>query len=280
MRRQARGPVGLTMAIDGGLPTGLFADVIDSYGCYLDLVKLGWGTALVTPDLAVKLDVLRGAGIGVYFGGTLFERYCYTGRLVEYVALLRELGMRHVEVSNGTIPLDQHAKAELVHALADEFVVLSEVGLKDAGRAASMQPEEWVDAALEDLAAGAAYVITETRESGRSGLARPDGTVRDDVLDALLDAVPVHRLLFEAPTKELQVELITRVGPAVNLGNVALLDVIGLETLRRGLRADTLLELTPPAGATATSGVASTLATPRPARVLPGAGAPAGDSAA
>lgn len=236
------------MVIDGGMATGAFADMVDSYGCYVDLVKLGWGTALVTPDLAVKLEILRKAGIGAFFGGTLFEHFCYRGRLPEYLSLLHELGMGYVEVSNGTIPLDQQEKSQLVADLAGEFTVLSEVGFKDSTRSAAMDPGQWVDAVLEDLAAGARYVITETRESGRSGIARADGTMRDDVLDALLAAVPADRLLFEAPTRELQVELITRVGANVNLGNIAPCDVISLETLRRGLRADTLIELTRPAG--------------------------------
>ncbi len=244
MARIGDGPEGLTMVIDSGLPTGAFADVIDSYGCYIDLVKLGWGTALVTPDLEVKLGILRGAGIGCYFGGTLFEHFCYTGRLPQYLVMLRRLGITHLEVSNGTIPLEQRAKAELVRALAGEFTVLAEVGFKDSDRVAGMGPDAWVEAVLADLAAGAAYVITEARESGQSGIARPDGTMRQDVLDALLDAVPAGRLMFEAPTKGLQVELIKRLGPGVNLGNVAPDDVIALETLRRGLRADTLLELT------------------------------------
>jgi phosphosulfolactate synthase len=245
MARVGTEPEGLTMVIDSGLPTGAFGDVIASYGSYIDFVKFGWGTAVVTPDLPVKLETLRQAGIGFFFGGTLFERFCYTGRLPEYVSLLRDLGVSHVEVSNGTIPLDQRAKSGHVRDLAEEFVVLAEVGFKDCCRSAEMSPREWVEAVRDDLVAGAAYVITETRESGRSGIARPDGTLRDDVLQALLDEVPADRLLFEAPTKELQVELIRCLGPNVNLGNVAPSDVLSLETLRRGLRADTLLELTP-----------------------------------
>jgi phosphosulfolactate synthase len=236
-----------TMMIDPGLPTGLFTDVIASHGEYVDLVKFGWGTALVTRDLDRKIAVLREAGIGFYYGGTLFERYLWGGRLDDFLALVDETGATHIEVSNGTIPLDQSTKAEYVQRMAQYRPVLSEVGYKDAERSARLSPAEWVGAIREDLEAGATMVITETRESGRSGMARPDGHLRDDVLQAVLAAVDVGRLLFEAPTKDLQVELIRAIGADVNLGNIAAADLIGVETLRRGLRGDTLLQLAPAA---------------------------------
>ncbi|GAB2966562.1 phosphosulfolactate synthase [Amycolatopsis acidiphila] len=234
-----------TMMIDPGLPTGLFTDVISSHGQYVGLVKFGWGTALVTRDLDRKLGVLREAGIGFYFGGTLFEWYLVQDRLDDYLALVERTGATHIEVSNGTIPLDQPAKAGYVRRMAQYRPVLSEVGYKDAERSAQLSPADWVGAIREDLDAGAELVITETRESGRSGMARPDGHLRDDVLRAVLARVDAGRLLFEAPTKDLQVELIRELGPEVNLGNIAAADLVGVETLRRGLRGDTLLQMTP-----------------------------------
>jgi phosphosulfolactate synthase len=235
---------GLTMVIDPGLATGAFTDVVDSHGEYIDFVKFGWGTALVTADLERKIAVLREAGIGFYFGGTLFEHYVWTGRFEEFVALAHSVGARHVEVSNGTIPLEQRAKAEYVQRLAADFRVLSEVGFKDPDRSARLTPADWVEAMRGDLEAGASLVTAETRESGRCGIARADGHIRDDVLDAVLRAVGPARILFEAPTKALQVELIRAVGADVNLGNITTTDVIGVETLRLGLRSDTLLHLT------------------------------------
>ncbi|HWE90546.1 MAG TPA: phosphosulfolactate synthase [Pseudonocardiaceae bacterium] len=235
---------GITMVIDPGLPTGAFTDLIDSHRDYIDLVKFGWGTALVTKDLDRKTGVLREAGVGFYFGGTLFEHHLWTGRLADYLALVERTGATHIEVSNGTIPLDQADKADYVRRMSGVRPVLSEVGYKDAGRSAQLTPADWVDALGEDLAAGAAMVITEARESGRSGIARADGRMREDVLAAVLAALDPSRVLFEAPTKELQVELIREVGPQANLGNVATTDVIGVETLRRGLRGDTLIQLT------------------------------------
>ena len=237
-------PHGTTMVIDTGLPTGAFTDLIESHGHLIDLIKFGWGTALVTKDMGRKAAVLTDAGVGFYFGGTLFEHYLWTGRLTDYVAMVERFGATHIEVSNGTIPLDQSGKAEYVRRLAGIRPVLSEVGYKDADRSALLTPADWVDALAEDLSAGASMVITEARESGRSGIAQADGHMRGDVLGAVLAAVDPALVMFEAPTKDLQVELIRSVGPAVNLGNIATSDVIGVETLRRGLRGDTLLALT------------------------------------
>ncbi|HEV7679033.1 MAG TPA: phosphosulfolactate synthase [Candidatus Dormibacteraeota bacterium] len=237
--------VGLTMMIDPGLPTGAFIDVVDSHGALIDMVKFGWGTALVTRDLHRKIAVLREANIEFFFGGTLFERYLWDNRLPEFVGLLRRSGATHVEVSNGTVPLDQEMKAACVRRLATEFVVLSEVGFKDVQRSDQLTPAQWVEAIAMDLDAGASLVITETRESGRSGMADRNGRLRADVLEAVLASIDPTRLVFEAPTKDLQVELIHAVGPAVNLGNIAAADVVGVETLRLGLRADTLLHRSP-----------------------------------
>lgn len=245
---------GTTMMIDPGLPTGLFTDVISSHGDHVNLVKFGWGTALVTRDLRRKVAALREAGVGFYFGGTLFEWYLAQDRVGEYLALVEETGATHIEVSNGTIPLAQSDKAAWVRRMTAHRPVLSEVGYKDAERSARLSPADWVGAIREDLDAGAELVITETRESGRSGMARPDGKLRDDVLRAVLARAEPGRLLFEAPTKDLQVELIRALGPEVNLGNIAPADLVGVATLRRGLRGDTLLQLT---------GTAATFPSPR-----------------
>jgi phosphosulfolactate synthase len=236
---------GTTMVIDPGLPTGAFTDVVASHGAFIDLVKFGWGTALVTPDLDRKTAALRKAGIGFYFGGTLFEHYLWRDRLDDYLALVDRTGATHIEVSNGTIPLDQHTKADYVRRMARHRPVLAEVGYKDVDRSAALSPGDWVRAIREDLDSGAQLVITEARESGRSGIAGPDGHFRSDVLRAVLGTIDPGRLMFETPTKDLQVEVITEIGPGANLGNIAACDVIGVETLRRGLRADTLLQLTP-----------------------------------
>jgi phosphosulfolactate synthase len=240
---------GITMVIDPGLPTGAFTDVVSSHGHLIDFVKFGWGTCLATRDISSKLDVLRSADVDFYFGGTLFEHFLWSGRLGEFVQLLRRHRATHVEVSNGTIPLDQADKAGYVRLLAGEFTVISEVGFKQAERSDQLTPADWVAAIQGDLEAGASLVTAETRESGRCGIARADGTLKPDVLGAVLTETDPARVLFEAPTKDLQTALIRAVGPLVNLGNIPTADIVGVETLRLGLRSDTLLELTPAAPA-------------------------------
>ncbi len=233
---------GLTMMIDTGLPERLFADVIASAAAYVDLVKFGWGTALVTPTLQAKIDALHEHGVDYCFGGTLFEKYVAQGRFDDFRELCRTHGCRHVEVSNGTIDLANEAKAVYVRKLADEFSVLAEVGYKDPVRSEGLSPARWIEFIHEDLDAGAVLVILEARASGKGGICRPTGELRYGLIEELLESgLPVDRLLFEAPTAELQTFFIRRIGAHANLGNVAPEGLLTLETLRLGLRSDTML---------------------------------------
>ena len=232
---------GLTMVIDGGLPLGQFTDLIELGAEYIDYVKFGWGTSVVTGCLREKIAVLDCAGIEFYFGGTLFEKFILQGRFDDYRRFCAEHSCQHVEVSNGTIELSNAEKAGYIRKLAPEFTIVSEVGFKDPGRSEMLPPSEWVAAIREDLDAGASLVTLEARESGRSGICRPDGELRYGLIEDVLHAgLSVDDLLFEAPTTALQAHMITRIGPDVNLGNVPASGVIGLETLRLGLRSDTL----------------------------------------
>jgi phosphosulfolactate synthase len=241
VRESAPRRTGLTMVIDTGLFTGQFVDMVDSVGEHVDLVKFGWCTALVTRDIKRKIDVLREAGIGFYFGGTMFERFALDGMVGDFRDMCAGFGATYVEVSNGTIALSNVEKARWVAKLAEDFTVISEVGFKDPGRAGDMSSQQWVDAIGQDLAAGARLVTTEARESGRSGICQPDGQLRGDVVeDVLASGVDVEKLIFEAPTKELQTWFVKRLGASVNLGNVHARDILSLETLRLGLRSDTM----------------------------------------
>lgn len=231
---------GITMMIDSGLPLAYFTDVVASNGELIDLVKFGWGTALVTSSLEDKIAVLREQEIGFYFGGTLFEKHVRQDRFDEFRALCHAFSCPFVEVSNGTIDLSNTEKAAYIGKLCEEFSVLSEVGFKDSRRSEGLEAARWVEYVEEDLAAGASLVTTESRESGRSGTCHPDGQLRVDLIEELLGAVGPEMLLFEAPTTALQAYFVCRVGPDVNLGNVAPSDVVALETLRLGLRSDTL----------------------------------------
>ena len=232
---------GLTMVIDGGIPLRMFADIISSTPELIDFVKFGWGTAVVTGGLQQKIDVLREHGIGFYLGGTLFEKYVMQERFDDYKRFCVELGCDHVEVSNGTVMMSNAEKASYIRKLAGDFTVVSEVGFKDPDRSEQLPPSKWIEYINEDLAAGAKMVTLEARESGKSGICRPDGALRFGLIEDVLSAgVGQDQLLFEAPTTTLQTYFITRLGTDVNLGNVPASAVIGLETLRLGLRADTL----------------------------------------
>ena len=234
---------GLTMVIDGGIPLKLFADIISSTPELIDFVKFGWGTAIVTGGLQQKIDVLREHGIGFYLGGTLFEKYVMQERFDDYKRFCVELGCEHVEVSNGTVTMSNAEKASYIRKLTGDFTVVSEVGFKDPDRSEQLPPSKWVEYINEDLAAGATMVTLEARESGKSGICRPDGALRFGLIEDVLSAgVGQDQLLFEAPTTTLQTYFITRLGTDVNLGNVPASGVIGLETLRLGLRADTLTQ--------------------------------------
>jgi phosphosulfolactate synthase len=234
---------GLTMVIDGGIPLGMFTDIVSSTPEYIDFVKFGWGTAVVTGGIRQKIDVLRAHDIGFYFGGTLFEKYVMQERFDDYKRFCVEHGCGHVEVSNGTITMSNAEKASYIRKLAGDFTVVSEVGFKDPDRSEQLPPSKWVEYINEDLAAGATMVTLEARESGKSGICRPDGALRFGLIEDVLSAgVGQDQLLFEAPTTTLQTYFITRLGTDVNLGNVPASGVIGLETLRLGLRADTLTQ--------------------------------------
>jgi phosphosulfolactate synthase len=233
---------GLTMVIDNGMPLRAFEDAMESASDYIDTVKFGWGTALVTAKLREKIDCLIGLGIAYYFGGTLFEKYVAQNQFEAFLDLCRSFGCEWVEISNGTIPMSNHEKARYISRAANEFSILSEVGYKDNERSLQLSAADWARCIAQDLEAGATRVITEARESGKSGICRPDGTVRFDLIERILHSgVDPNRLVFEAPTKELQSFFVKRIGADVNLANVAPADVLGCETLRLGLRSDTLM---------------------------------------
>lgn len=237
---------GITHVLDRGLSLSEVDGLIEVAGEFVDFVKLGWGTALVTGNLQEKLARYRQHGIPVVLGGTLTEIAIAQRRVQGLVGFMRELGIEHVEISDGTITLPHDDKLALIERLAREFTVFSEVGSKDA--AEIMAPYRWVEQIESELEAGAWRVIAEARESGTAGIYRADGEVRSGLIDEIAHAVDFHRLVFEAPRKEQQVWFMRFFGPEVSLGNIAPDDVLSLETLRLGLRSDTAnTDLEPPA---------------------------------
>ena len=230
---------GLTHVLDKGLGPRAWEDVLETCGDYISIVKLGWGTAYVTPNLRRKLEVLSGKPVVI--GGTFFEAVVVEEKVDEYKRWLQELGLTHVEISDGVIDLPRERKLELIADFARDFTVLSEVGSKDAD--VVYAPYQWVEWIKEELAAGAWKVITEGREGGTAGIYRPTGEMRTGLIDEIVHDVEPGDLLFEAPTKSSQAAFIKQFGPSVNLGNIPPEEVIPLETLRLGLRGDTLKEV-------------------------------------
>ena len=230
---------GLTHVIDTGLTTPAAVGLMASAADYIDLVRLGWGSAYVTGDLRAKLDAYRDAAVPVMLGGTLTEIAWLRGQVDGLRRWLAELGIEHVEVSSGTVAIPPEEKLELIQALAADFTVFAEVGDKDP--AAILAPYRWVQLIRDALGAGATQVICEGRATGDAGMYRPDGEARTGLIEEIVHEVERDRLIFEAPQKHQQVWFIQHMGPEVNLGNVLPEDVISLETLRLGLRADTLM---------------------------------------
>jgi phosphosulfolactate synthase len=235
---------GLTHMLDKALSVRQVEDILDVAADYIDLVKLGWGTAVITPNLEQKLDVYRAADIPFYFGGTLFEAFFLRDQLDTYRRLLDDLGVQHLEISDGSVSMSHEDKLHFIEAFAKDFEVLSEVGSKDADNI--MPPYRWVEAMQAELEAGSWKVIAESRETGTAGLFRPNGEIRSGLVDEIVARVDPRDIIFEAPNKMQQVWFIKKQGPNVNLGNIQPEEVIPLETLRLGLRGDTLFEFLTP----------------------------------
>jgi phosphosulfolactate synthase len=232
---------GLTHVIDKGMSLPEIEGLFETAGDYVDVVKLGWGTSYVTQNLEKKIALYRSFETPVVCGGTLFEAVVARGKLDEYKSWLAAKRFSHVEVSDGTIDLPRDRKLELIAELARDFVVLAEVGSKDAE--VVYAPYQWVEWMREDLDAGAWKVITEGRESGTAGIYRPSGDMRTGLIDEIVHGIDVGDVIFEAPATAAQAWFVQRFGPEVNIGNVPPEEVIPLETLRLGLRADTLREV-------------------------------------
>ena len=230
---------GLTHVIDKGLGPRAWEDILETGGDYISIVKLGWGTAAVTHNLERKLQVLREKP--VVLGGTFFEAVYAQDRLDAYRSWLDRLGITHVELSDGTIEIPRDRKLELIAEFARDFRVLSEVGSKDSS--VEYSASEWTQWLREELEAGAWKVITEAREGGTAGIFDSAGGMRIELIGEIADAVGTENVVFEAPTKAAQAWFIKQFGAEVNLGNIPPEEVIALETLRLGLRGDTLKEV-------------------------------------
>ncbi|WP_256011278.1 phosphosulfolactate synthase [Desertivirga xinjiangensis] len=228
---------GLTMVMDKGLSIREIENFLEVSGPYVDIVKLGWSTSFVTPNLKDKLAVYRNAGIPVYFGGTLFEAFVIRNQFEDYRRVLDKYDMQLAEVSDGSIDIEHDEKCEFIRKLSSQVTVISEVGSKDAQKI--FAPYKWIKMMHAEIEAGSWKLIAESREGGNVGIYRESGEVREGLVDEILTQIPEGTIIWEAPQKDQQVWFIKLIGANVNLGNIAPAEVIPLETIRLGLRGDT-----------------------------------------
>ena len=228
---------GLTMVMDKGMGLDGTRDFLSVAAPYVDIVKLGFGTSAVTANLKEKIKIYTDHNIPVYFGGTLFEAYLVRDQFDDYLAMVKEYDLKHVEVSDGSIIIPHIEKLGYIEKLAKHVTVLSEVGSKDATHI--MPPYKWIELMRAELAAGSTYVIAEAREAGNVGIYRGSGEVREGLVQEILTQIPYEKIIWEAPQKAQQVYFMELLGANVNLGNLAPAEVIPLESTRIGLRGDT-----------------------------------------
>ncbi|MEO6949818.1 MAG: phosphosulfolactate synthase [Ginsengibacter sp.] len=228
---------GLTMVMDKGLSIQEATNLISIGGPHIDIIKLGFGTAYVTPNLREKIELYQAADIPVYFGGTLFEAFLIRNRFNDYIKLCEDFKITHMEVSDGSIIIPHTEKCGYIEKLTKHGIVLSEVGSKDATHI--IPPYKWIRQMKAELEAGSTYVIAEAREAGNVGIYRGTGEVREGLVQEILTQIPGEKILWEAPQKAQQLYFLELVGCNANLGNIAPTEVIPLETMRIGLRGDT-----------------------------------------
>lgn len=234
---------GLTMVMDKGLSVREAEDFMSVGKDYTDYVKLGFGTSLITPDVKKKISLYKKAGTIPYFGGTLFEAFIIRDMFKEFVSFLDDCEIELVEVSDGSYDIDHHMKLDYIKELASRRTVISEVGSKKKDIVYS--PEQWVAMMRDELNAGSVKVIAEARESGTIGIYNEDGSVNNQIINAISEHVRLENVIWEAPVKSQQAWFISHFGANVNLGNIAPAEIIPLESLRLGLRGDTFFRFLP-----------------------------------
>jgi len=225
------------MVMDKGMGLDGARDFLSVAAPYVDIVKLGFGTSFVTNHLREKIEIYRNENIPVYFGGTLFEAFLVRNQFDDYLDVIKEYGLDHVEVSDGSITIPHIEKLGYIEKLAKHVTVYSEVGSKDATHI--MPPYKWIELMRAELEAGSSYVIAEAREAGNVGIYRGSGEVREGLVQEILTQIPAEKIMWEAPQKAQQVYFLELLGANVNLGNLAPAEVIPLESTRVGLRGDT-----------------------------------------
>ena len=228
---------GITMVMDKGLSIEEAKNFLSIAHPYVDIVKLGFGTSFVTPQLREKIEVYQSYDLPVYFGGTLFEAFLIRNQFQDYIDTLKEYNISYMEVSDGSITIPHAEKCGYIEKLTRHGIVFSEVGSKDAEHI--IPPYKWIELMKSELNAGSTYVIAEAREAGNVGIYRGTGEVREGLVQEILTQIPEEKIIWEAPQKAQQLYFIELLGCNANLGNIAPSEVIPLESMRIGLRGDT-----------------------------------------
>jgi len=231
------------MVMDKGLSVQEAKNLCESSGHLIDYLKLGFGTSLVSNNLKEKIKIYKDNNIQVYFGGTLFEAFVIRNMYNDFLKYLSTYNVDMIEVSDGSMHMEHDVKCEYIRKLSKNFIVISEVGSKEAG--IIIAPNKWIKMMNNELEAGSVNVIAEARESGTVGIYRPNGSAHVVLINKILDNVPKDSVLWESPNKTQQVWFVKLLGANVNLGNIAPNEVISLETIRLGLRGDTFLHFLP-----------------------------------
>jgi phosphosulfolactate synthase len=228
---------GLTMVMDKGLSVEEARFFMSANHPHVDVVKLGFGTSYVTPNLREKIELYQSYDIPVYFGGTLFEAFIIRNQFEDYLAVCRDYGITWMEVSDGSIDIPHAEKCGYIEKMTQYGLILSEVGSKDAAHI--IPPYKWIELMRAELESGSTYVIAEAREAGTVGIYRGTGEVREGLVQEILTQIPSEKIIWEAPQKAQQLYFLELLGCNVNLGNIAPNEVIPLEAMRIGLRGDT-----------------------------------------
>ncbi|MDP3558317.1 MAG: phosphosulfolactate synthase [Bacteroidota bacterium] len=234
---------GVTMVMDKGISLREAEDFLSSSSDYVDFVKLGFGTSMVSKNVKEKVKLYKQAGIKVYVGGTLFEAFVIRNKFDDYLKYISDFGLDCAEVSDGSIELEHDVKCEYISKLAKNYTVLSEVGSKEEG--VIIHPARWIKMMENELKAGAFKVIAEARESGNVGIFHKNGSAHTMLINRIVNKVKIENIIWETPQKSQQVYFIKMFGCNVNVGNIGVDDVIPLETLRLGLRGDTFFTFLP-----------------------------------
>lgn len=229
---------GLTVISDKGMSIAETENLLAVGKPYIDMVKLAFGTALVTPQIREKVKLYQSNNVPVFFGGLLFEAFVIRGQYNDYIKLLEEFELSFIEVSDGAISISHEEKCHYIKTLSEIGTVISEVGSKDKDKVKVTPPYQWINMMQAELDAGSAYLIAEAKETGTEGVYRNSGEVREGLVEEILTRIPGERIIWEAPEKDQQLYFIRQLGCNANLGNIEPREVIPLETMRLGLRSD------------------------------------------